>query len=121
MTTPPTRPFSPAALGHWLTARSLARGLPAPQADRGGYRVDTNSETERCRWVFAHLDSGIADLAQSIHDPLEHAFVLVESKPYSISLFCRILLRLTGFHFIAKCSMSDQILRRGGRSTSYFA
>ena len=33
-------------------------------------------------------------------------FVLMESKPCYIPVFCRILLRLTGFHFIAKCSGS---------------
>lgn len=53
----------------WLTARSLARGLPEPVADRGGFRVDTNSENEVCRWLFAGLDQGLRELGSSIREP----------------------------------------------------
>ncbi|WP_430984552.1 hypothetical protein, partial [Escherichia coli] len=37
----------------WLHARSVARALPTPVADHGGWRVDTRSEQEWCRYVFA--------------------------------------------------------------------
>jgi GNAT superfamily N-acetyltransferase len=43
----------------WLYARSVARSLPAPIRDRGGFRVETNSEKEVRRWVFPQLDAGI--------------------------------------------------------------
>jgi hypothetical protein len=53
----------------WLTARSVARGLPEPVSDFGGFRVDTYSEKEVRRWVFAEVVPGIADLARSIREP----------------------------------------------------
>jgi len=53
----------------WLTARSLARGLPAPVADHGGYRVDTNSDTEIRRWVFPRVSAGLGELARGISQP----------------------------------------------------
>jgi hypothetical protein len=31
----------PALLEAWLSARSIARGLPLPIPDQGGFRVDT--------------------------------------------------------------------------------
>lgn len=53
----------------WLAGRSLARGLPAPVADRGGWRVDTASEAEFCRWVFPAMVPGIAELGRLIAEP----------------------------------------------------
>ena len=62
-------------IGAWLTARSVARGLPLPVPDRGGYRVDTNTEDEVCRWVFPRMAAGVRDLAHEITSPL-HALKL---------------------------------------------
>ena len=53
----------------WLAARSLARGLPAPVADHGGWRVDTGIEAERQRYVFASATPGLAHLAATIDAP----------------------------------------------------
>lgn len=53
----------------WLAARSVARGLPAPVPDHGGWRVDTNSEAETARWVFASMEPGLTALAQTIDMP----------------------------------------------------
>ncbi|MBP2276372.1 MULTISPECIES: GNAT family N-acetyltransferase [Sphingomonas] len=53
----------------WLHARSIARALPMPVAEQGGWRVDTRSEQEWCRYVFADPTPAIADLAQSITQP----------------------------------------------------
>ena len=50
---------SAALVSDWLTARSLARGLPPPIADRGGLRVDVGSDAEISRWVFAAPDAAI--------------------------------------------------------------
>lgn len=61
--------IDPAMLHAWLAARSIARGLPAPVADHGGYRVDTGSEGEVKRWVFPGLCPGIAELARAIDEP----------------------------------------------------
>lgn len=52
----------------WLTARSIARGLPAPVSDFGGLRIDTYSDKEVRRWVFASVVPGIAKLARSIRE-----------------------------------------------------
>lgn len=54
------------ALQAWLVARSLARGLPKPVPDRGGYRVDTNSDSEVRRWVFAQIGPGLIELGRTV-------------------------------------------------------
>ncbi|GGA48571.1 hypothetical protein GCM10011395_18640 [Sphingomonas psychrolutea] len=59
----------PGLLRGWLAARSVARGLPAPMATHGGWRVDTRSDAEWCRYVFAAPDNRIADLAATIGRP----------------------------------------------------
>jgi len=53
----------------WLAARSLARGLPLPVADRGGYRVDVNAADEIQRWVYPDVSEDLAALARSIRQP----------------------------------------------------
>ncbi|HJO66027.1 MAG TPA: GNAT family N-acetyltransferase [Sphingomonas sanguinis] len=53
----------------WLTGRSLARGVPLPVADHGGYRVDTHSEVETCRWIFTQINERLRDLARSVRAP----------------------------------------------------
>jgi GNAT superfamily N-acetyltransferase len=53
----------------WVAARSVARDLPAPVADRGGWRVETGSETEIRRYFFARPDEAIANLAREIAGP----------------------------------------------------
>jgi GNAT superfamily N-acetyltransferase len=57
-------------IGAWLAARSLARGLPAPVADRGGWRVDTGLPTERRRHVFPVACPGLVELGATIDEPL---------------------------------------------------
>jgi len=53
----------------WLDARSVARKLPKPVAESGGFRVDTHSETEIRRWVFPDVVEGISRLSQTLHEP----------------------------------------------------
>lgn len=62
-------PIDPERVQAWVTARSIARGLPAPVLDHGGYRVDTGSAAEVRRWVFARLEPGLAALARTIGEP----------------------------------------------------
>ena len=59
----------PRELRGWLAARSLARGLPAPVDDHGGFRVDTGSAVEAARWVFAKVVPGLGDLVAAIRAP----------------------------------------------------
>lgn len=63
------RGVDPEFLGAWLSARSIARGLPSPIPDYGGFRVDTKSDTEVARWVFPELSYGLGQLARSISSP----------------------------------------------------
>ncbi|GGB29923.1 hypothetical protein GCM10011380_19280 [Sphingomonas metalli] len=58
-----------ATLRAWVTGRSLARGVPAPVADRGGWRVDTGMPDEACRWIFAAACPGLSELAETIAEP----------------------------------------------------
>lgn len=53
----------------WLTARSVARGLPLPVADHGGMRVDTALPHETRRYVFAWPSPGVPALGLSISSP----------------------------------------------------
>lgn len=59
----------PALVRGWLAARSLSRGLPAPVADRGGWRVDTGSAEEHRRHVFAAPGPGLAACLATIDRP----------------------------------------------------
>lgn len=53
----------------WLSARSMARGVPAPVRDRGGWRIDTASAVERCRYVFLEADAAFGAAAHAIDTP----------------------------------------------------
>jgi len=59
----------PLILEAWLSARSIARGLPLPVPDYGGFRVDTGSDAEVARWVFSKIGAGFKELAHSISEP----------------------------------------------------
>lgn len=61
--------IDPLVLCAWLAARSIARGLPQPVADFGGYRVDTNSAAETRRWVFSRVGADLIELARSLDQP----------------------------------------------------
>lgn len=56
-------------LSAWLSARSIARELPMPVPENGGFRVDTNSKDEIVRWVFPKAQPYLARLAQTISEP----------------------------------------------------
>ncbi|MDF0487710.1 GNAT family N-acetyltransferase [Sphingomonas sp. H39-1-10] len=61
--------IDPLLLNAWLSARSVARGLPWPIPEHGGFRVDTNSDSEVVRWVFPKAGPGLEELAHSINKP----------------------------------------------------
>jgi len=72
--------LDPHLLHAWLVARSLARGLPMPVLDRGGFRVDTGSELETVRWVFPCIGDGLKELARTIHQPRQFVKVCETSE-----------------------------------------
>ena len=53
----------------WQEAHSIARSSPPPVRDRGGFRVDTDTEKEVKRWVFPRLCDGLRAIAQDIMAP----------------------------------------------------
>jgi GNAT superfamily N-acetyltransferase len=59
----------PELLRAWLTGRSISRGLPAPVADHGGWRVDVGLPTEKARYVFAVMTPGLKRLGETIRAP----------------------------------------------------
>ncbi len=59
----------PMILDAWLSARSVARGLPMPVPEHGGFRVDTSSDAEIARWVFTKIGAGLEELARTITEP----------------------------------------------------
>lgn len=61
--------IDPLLVRAWLAGRSLCRGLPAPVADSGGWRVDTDGDTELRRYVFAAIGPGLIDLLPTITAP----------------------------------------------------
>lgn len=61
--------LDPLLVNAWLTARSIARGLPMPVPDHGGFRVDTQSDAEVRRWVFPKTGPGLERLGRSITQP----------------------------------------------------
>lgn len=66
---PDSSAVDPGLLRNWLSARSKSRGLPQPVADHGGLRVDTGSEAEIARYVFAAAGDGLRQLADEIDRP----------------------------------------------------
>lgn len=70
LTPMPEAGADPALVAAWLAARSVSRGLPLPVPDHGGLRVDTGSDAESCRYVFARPAPGFAELGRLLDDPL---------------------------------------------------
>ncbi len=66
----------------WLHARSRARGLPLPVADRGGWRVDTGSDVETCRHVFAEAGPGLCATGEAIDTP--RIFIKLAGPPQTL-------------------------------------
>ncbi|RMB51845.1 acetyltransferase (GNAT) family protein [Sphingomonas sp. PP-CE-3A-406] len=64
-----TRGVDPDSVYAWLCGRSLARVVPQPVADQGGFRVDTGTEAEISRWVFPMVGPGLVALARGLQDP----------------------------------------------------
>jgi hypothetical protein len=60
---------SSAIVKGWLTARSIARGRPAPTDDSGGWRVETNAPDEIRRYVFAEATGGLGEIGRSVDEP----------------------------------------------------
>jgi len=65
----PLPPVDPLLVKRWLSARSVARGLPPPVPDHGGLRVETALPNETRRYVFACPTDGLRELAKAVSLP----------------------------------------------------
>ena len=105
--------FDPTMLHAWLTARSVVRGLPAPVPDRGGFRVDTNSDAEIKRWVFPQLVDGLAELGQIIDTPRYLLKLCGPSEELSAILPDRWRIHPPAYFMIATRDWTDRPLPAG--------
>ena len=101
-------------LGAWLSARSIARGLPAPVAELGGYRVETGSEKELRRWVFAQDCEGLRALAREIEGPRQHLKLLASDDVLSAALDVRWALASASFFMRTDAAPVTAITLPGG-------
>ncbi|MEH3157996.1 MAG: GNAT family N-acetyltransferase [Sphingomonas taxi] len=76
----------PTLVRGWLAARSLARGLPMPVMDSGGWRVDTEGESERRRYVFADAGPGLQPLLAAITEPRIFVKLCADAATFSALL-----------------------------------
>lgn len=73
-------------LGAWIVGRALARGLPTPSLDRGGWRAEVGSDTEKRRWLFDGLNADVLALASEIEEPGLNIRVFCESAALQATL-----------------------------------
>ncbi|MEG3122547.1 GNAT family N-acetyltransferase [Sphingomonas sp. GB1N7] len=64
-----SEPADPDLVAAWLRGRSIAGNLPVPVAESDGWRLETGSETEVRRYVFAAPSPAIAELARTTDRP----------------------------------------------------
>jgi GNAT superfamily N-acetyltransferase len=92
----------PALVDGWINARSIARGLPPPVVDHGGWRVETASPTEIRRYLFVRPSPTIGDLAGGISDP--RIFLKLFGSPAEMRLLLPVRWRLQPTIFMMTCS-----------------
>lgn len=73
-------------IGTWITGRALARGLPRPFPDRGGWRAEVGADNELRRWIFPGLTPELHALASEIDDPHQKLRVLAASDATAVFL-----------------------------------
>ena len=73
-------------LGAWIAGRALARGLPTPFRDRGGWRAEVGTDTEKRRWLFDSLNADVLALASEIEEPGLNIRVFCESDVLQAAL-----------------------------------
>ncbi|MBX7496248.1 N-acetyltransferase [Qipengyuania sp. 6B39] len=81
-------PFRPDLdwLGAWITGRALARGLPMPFLDRGGWRAEVGTGGEHRRWLFDRVTPELVELAHEISEPGNNLRVFCENDELQAAL-----------------------------------
>lgn len=110
------RDVDPQMLRDWTAARCTVRGLPMPVADRGGIRVDVNSDTEIARWAFAKTVSGLHELGQSIDQPGYFLKLCGSGDELMAALPERWELQPPGYLMLAGKDIGDRPLPEGFRT-----
>lgn len=91
----------------WQAAHSIARGSPPPVHDRGGYRVDTHSETEVKRWVFPQLSDGLRAVAREITTPRHYLKLCGSNEELRSALPGRWEVQEASYFMVAAATASD--------------
>jgi hypothetical protein len=91
----------------WQAAHSIARGSPPPVHDRGGYRVDTHSETEVTRWVFPQLSDGLRAVAREITAPRHYLKLCGSNDELRSALPGRWEVQPASYFMVAAAKASD--------------
>lgn len=112
------RVVDPQLLRDWTAARCAVRGLPMPVPDRGGIRVDVNSDTEVARWTFAKVVPGLYELGQSINLPHYFLKLCGSGEELMASLPARWKLQPPGYFMHAVKDPGDRPVPKGYRAVS---
>lgn len=91
----------------WQAAHCVARNSPPPVHDRGGFRVDTGSESEVKRWVFPQLCDGLRALAQEITAPRHYLKLCGSTEELQSALPARWEAQPANFFMIASALSLD--------------
>lgn len=112
----PANAVDPAPIEAWLAARSVARDLPPPIPDRGGFRIDGRSDGEISRWIFPGMADGLAELAREIASPGYLLKPCGEGRELAAIAPARWALRPPGYAMVAGgASQGTPIVPRGYR------
>ena len=91
----------------WQAAHSIARSSPPPVHDRGGFRVDTHSETEVKRWVFPRLCDGLRSIAYDITAPRHYLKLCGSDEELRSALPTRWEIQSTNYLMMAAVATLD--------------
>lgn len=111
----------PGLLAKWLAARSVARNLPLPVPDHGGLRVDTMSESESRRYVFAQVTPGLVALGREIDDPQTLIKACATAETLTSELPQRWRVEATGSVMICDDPAATSVMPAGFRSETHAA
>jgi hypothetical protein len=91
----------------WQAAHSIARGSPPPVLDRGGFRVDTDSQKEVKRWVFPQLCDGLRAIAHDIAAPRHYLKLCGSDAQLQSALPARWQVQPTNYFMLAAAVTLD--------------
>ncbi|WP_404369509.1 GNAT family N-acetyltransferase [Sphingomonas sp. MMS24-J45] len=100
----------------WVYGRSVARRVALPVSDHGGWRVDTASPTEVCRYIFADPTPDVAALAREINQPQIWIKVCCEDSALAACLPSEWTLAATSWMMVGEGSFGALTLPAGYRA-----